>query len=88
MVRWSQFFDATSYNQGIKRIGLENMRSTKVGKCGAVVDPVERYSPKRKAEFLLNNAVDDADYHKARKDVRKFGFDPDSISHLRPEQID
>jgi hypothetical protein len=60
------------------------MRSTKVGKYGAVVVPVERYSPKRKAEFLLNNSVDDADYRKAGKEVRKLGLDPDSIPHVRP----
>ena len=39
----------------------------------------------RKAEFLLSNAIDDADYRKARKEVRKLGLDPDSIPHLRPE---
>jgi AbrB family looped-hinge helix DNA binding protein len=49
----------------------------------AMVVPVERYSPERKAEFLLSNAVDNADYRKARKEVRKLGLDPDSIPHLR-----
>jgi AbrB family looped-hinge helix DNA binding protein len=51
----------------------------------AMVVPVERYSPERKAEFLLSNAVDAADYRLARKEVRKLGLDPDSIQHLRPE---
>lgn len=51
----------------------------------AMVIPVERYTPQRKAEFLLSNAVDDADYRQARKEVRKLGLDPDSIRHLRPE---
>jgi len=50
----------------------------------AVVVPVERYSPERKAEFLLSNAVDEADYRRARKEVRKLGLDPDSIPHRRP----
>jgi AbrB family looped-hinge helix DNA binding protein len=50
----------------------------------AVVAPVERYSSQRKAEFLLLNAVDDADYRKARKNVRKLGLDPDSFPHRRP----
>ncbi len=50
----------------------------------AVVVPVERYTPERKAEFLLSNAVDEADYRKARKEVRKLGVDPDSIPHRRP----
>jgi hypothetical protein len=46
---------------------------------------MERYSPERKAEFLLSNAVDETDYGEARKEVRKMGLDPDSIPHLRPE---
>jgi AbrB family looped-hinge helix DNA binding protein len=50
----------------------------------AIVVPVERYTPERKAEFLLSNAVDDADYRKARREVRKLGLDPDSIAHRRP----
>jgi AbrB family looped-hinge helix DNA binding protein len=50
----------------------------------AVVIPVERYSPERKAEFLLSNAVDEADYRKARAAVRKLGLNPDSVSHRRP----
>jgi hypothetical protein len=45
---------------------------------------VERYTPERKAEFLLSNAIDDDDYRKARKEVRKLGLDPDSIPHRRP----
>jgi AbrB family looped-hinge helix DNA binding protein len=50
----------------------------------AMVVPVERYTPEGKAEFLLSNAVDAADYRKARKEVRKLGLDPDSIPHPRP----
>jgi AbrB family looped-hinge helix DNA binding protein len=50
----------------------------------AMVVPVERYSTERKAEFLLANAVDAADYRKARQEVRKLGLDPDSIPHPRP----
>jgi len=50
----------------------------------AMIVPVERYSPERKAEFLLSNAVADADYRKARRAVRKLGLDPDSIPHQRP----
>jgi AbrB family looped-hinge helix DNA binding protein len=50
----------------------------------AMVFPVERYRPEGKAEFLLSNAVDAADYRKARKEVRKLGLDPDSIPHRRP----
>lgn len=50
----------------------------------AVLVPVERYSPERKAEFLLSTATTDADYRKARKAVRDLGLDPDSIPHERP----
>jgi AbrB family looped-hinge helix DNA binding protein len=50
----------------------------------AMIVAVERYTPERKAEFLLSNAIDDDDYRKARKEVRKLGLDPDSIPHRRP----
>lgn len=50
----------------------------------AVVVPVERYSPERKAEFLLSNAVSRSDYQRARKEVQKLGLDPDSVPHQRP----
>jgi len=50
----------------------------------AVVVPIERYTPERKAEFLLSNAVDDQDYRRARRDVRKLGLDPDAVPHRRP----
>lgn len=51
----------------------------------AMVVPLERYTPKRKAEFLLSNAVDGTDYRRARKEVRRLGRDPDSIPHRRPD---
>ena len=51
----------------------------------AMVVPVERYTPERKAEFLLSDAVDEADYRKARREVQKLGLDPDSILHRRPK---
>jgi AbrB family looped-hinge helix DNA binding protein len=51
----------------------------------AVIVPVERYSPERKAEFLLSTTTTDADYRRARKAVRKLGLDPDAIPHERPE---
>jgi hypothetical protein len=60
------------------------MQSARVGKQAAIVSAGEKYSPERKAEFLLSNAIDAADYRKARKEVRKLGIDPDSIPHLRP----
>jgi len=47
--------------------------------------PVEVYTPERKAEFLLNNAVTPEDYRWAVQEVRKMGLDPDSIPHEKPE---
>ena len=50
----------------------------------AVVVSVERYTPERKAEFLLATAITRADYQRVRKEVRKLSIDPDSIAHRRP----
>jgi bifunctional DNA-binding transcriptional regulator/antitoxin component of YhaV-PrlF toxin-antitoxin module len=50
-----------------------------------VADDIEVYTPERKAEFLLSNAVDAADYASAREKVRKLGLDPDAILHDRPD---
>jgi hypothetical protein len=46
---------------------------------------VEVYTPERKAEFLLNNAVDAEDYAQAMAEVRARGLDPDSIPHQKPD---
>ena len=50
----------------------------------AIVVPVERYTPERKAEFLLSTATTLKDYQSARKAVKKLGLDPDGIRHRRP----
>jgi AbrB family looped-hinge helix DNA binding protein len=50
----------------------------------ALAVPLENYSPQRKAEFLLSNAVDGEDYARAEEEVRKMGLDPATISHCRP----
>lgn len=50
----------------------------------AAVLPVEIYTPERKAEFLLSNAVDKEDYRKARETVRRMGLDPAKIRHRKP----
>ncbi len=50
----------------------------------AIVIPIERYTPERKAEFLLSNATSQNDYRNARKAVRKLGLDPDVIPHRKP----
>jgi hypothetical protein len=44
----------------------------------------ERYTPRRLAQFLLENATDAADYARARRAVRKLGIDPDRVPHDRP----
>jgi hypothetical protein len=46
--------------------------------------PVEVYSAERRAEFLLNNAMDAADYAKACEAVRAMGLDPETVPHHRP----
>jgi bifunctional DNA-binding transcriptional regulator/antitoxin component of YhaV-PrlF toxin-antitoxin module len=45
----------------------------------AVVVPVEVYSPERKAELLLANAVDAQDRKRAEAEGRKLGLDPRKI---------
>lgn len=50
----------------------------------AVIVPLEKYSPQRKAEFLLSTATTAEDYRRARKEARRLGLDPDTISHRRP----
>lgn len=47
----------------------------------AVALPVEIYTPKRKAEFLLSNAVDAKDYQAAVTEVKKMGLEPADIRH-------
>ena len=46
--------------------------------------PMEIYSAKRRAGFLLNSAVSHEDYSEAVKKVRKMGFDPKEIHHEKP----
>ncbi len=50
----------------------------------AAVVPMESYTSERVAEFLLNTAVDEADYEQAVRKVREMGLDPDEIDHIRP----
>lgn len=52
----------------------------------AAVLPVEIYTPERRAEFLLNNAVDAEDYQRARAEVKRLGLDPGRIKHHRPSK--
>ena len=47
-------------------------------------DEPEEYTSERKAEFLLNTAVDSADYAAAVRAVRAMGLDPERVQHARP----
>ena len=47
----------------------------------------ERYTSRQLAQFLLQNAVDSADYAAARREVKKLGLDPDAIPHDRPTDV-
>jgi hypothetical protein len=52
----------------------------------AVALPVEIYTPERKAEFLLSNAIDPEDYRAAVAEVKKMGLEPASIPHHKPRK--
>lgn len=74
-----------------KRYGIEEgaLVTTEAREDGvlirpAVVVPVERYSPERKAEFLLSTAITTKDYERARREVKKLGLDPDKVPQRRP----
>ena len=74
-----------------RRFGLEEGSVVLVeeGPDGVVIRPaaavpLEIYSPERRAELLLENAIDPEDYAQAREHVRKMGLDPDAIAHERP----
>ena len=51
----------------------------------AMAVPVEIYTPERRAEFLLSNAIDEEDYERAKEEVRRLGLDPATIPHSRPD---
>lgn len=51
----------------------------------AAAVPIEIYTPERIAEFLLTNAVNEADYRQAQKQVRRLGLSPDQIRHRKPK---
>lgn len=50
----------------------------------AVAMAVEVYSLKRRAEFLLNNAVDAPDYKRAVSAVRKLEINLKDVPHRKP----
>jgi AbrB family looped-hinge helix DNA binding protein len=53
--------------------------------CPVVTLPLEIYTPERKAEFLLNNAITSEDYKWATREVKKMGLDPETIPHKKPD---
>ncbi len=53
----------------------------------AMTLPVEIYSPQRKAEFLLSNAMDAKDYRQAVEEVGRMGLDPRQIVHEKPPGV-
>jgi AbrB family looped-hinge helix DNA binding protein len=71
---------------GLKEGGMVVIEETDDGISirPAVAMAVEVYSARRRAEFLLNNAVDAADYKRALSAVRKLGIDPEDIPHRQP----
>jgi AbrB family looped-hinge helix DNA binding protein len=52
----------------------------------AAAVPIEIYTPERRAEFLLSNAVDTKDYQAAIQEVHKLGIDPTKIPHYKPRK--
>jgi AbrB family looped-hinge helix DNA binding protein len=54
----------------------------------AAVYAVELYAPERRAQFLLENALGQADYAWACQQVREMGLDPAKIPHARPPESD
>jgi len=49
--------------------------------------PLEIYTPERKAEFLLNNAITSKDYSWALRQIRKMGINPETIRHKKPKGL-
>lgn len=50
----------------------------------AMAVPVEVYAPRRRAEFLLSNAVNADDYAWAVEEVCRMGLDPKAVPHREP----
>ncbi len=74
-----------------RRLGLAEGRLVLIEETGdglmirpAVAMPTEVYSVEQRAEFVLNNAVDAADYRKACEAVRAMGLEPKAIAHKPP----
>lgn len=72
---------------GLKEGGLLEFEERQDGLVLKAAKPpleeTEIYTPERKAEFLLNNAVTKEDYEWALKEVYKIGVDPEKIPHRK-----
>jgi len=50
----------------------------------ALVLPIEVYTLEHKAQFLLSNTIDAADFAEAVAEVRAMGLDPETIPRYKP----
>ncbi|HEX9092704.1 MAG TPA: AbrB/MazE/SpoVT family DNA-binding domain-containing protein [Coriobacteriia bacterium] len=71
-----------------RRLGLDEgeMLVMEESPQGLLLKPVrayelEVYTAERRAEFMINNAVDASEYDEALADVRAMGVDPEAIPH-------
>ena len=81
----SWFRPVSAVSSALKKGGLvvAEERSDGILIRPAVAVPVEIYTPERKAEFLLSNAVDADDYQAALQEVRKMGINSSTVPHHR-----
>ena len=77
-----------------KQFGMEEgtLVVAEAGPEGVLLRPVsvhalDIYTPERKAEFLLSNAVDARDYARAARLVRRMGLDPVRVAHRKPTGV-
>ena len=78
-----------------ERFGLADgsLVVVEAGEGGIILRPLdafemEIYTPERKAEFFLNNAIDAAEYEWAMGEVRRMGIDPTTVPHEKPIGVD
>lgn len=78
----SRLRDRFGFEEGSLVIAEEAAGGVLIRPAAAVA--LEIYTPERRAEFLLSNAVDARDYQRAARLVRRMGLDPDAIPHRKP----
>ena len=76
------------HHYGLEEDSLVNVEPKKEGLLlrPVVTLPVEIYTDKQRAEFMLNNAVTKQDYRHARRQVWEMGIDPTSIDHEKQKK--